>query len=208
MSWSGLGKKSEWGTWGLSTRQQLGKCLANWYEGTAWSGLRQACGTMGTRVLGVAQLAGPVAVRLFIASAWWVDLKVGWDGRISNPQAVTALLWYSVSCHFIELALVGVTTQGTPGSTCHQQDGLYGADNGWMDNTLAVDSGKWGWGSALMGDDHVPIMENMLGIVGGPNQLHRLVKLNICRQGGWLLTWDRLTVLNAEWRQRCAQVPW
>ena len=35
-----------------------------------------------------------------------------------------------------------------------------------------------------MGDDHVPIMENMLGIVGGSNQLHRLVKLNICRQGG------------------------
>jgi hypothetical protein len=49
-----------------------------------------------------------------------------------------------------------------------------------------------------MGDDHVPIMENMLGIVGGPNQLHRLVKLNMCRQGGWLLAWDRLTVLNAE----------
>jgi len=47
---------------------------------------------MGTRVLGVAQLTGPMAVRLFIASAWWVDLKVGWDGRISNPQAVTALL--------------------------------------------------------------------------------------------------------------------
>ena len=77
---------------GAINQTAIGECLANWYEGTAWSGLRQACGTMGTRVLGVAQLPGPVAVRLFIASAWWVDLKVGWDGRISNPQAVTTLL--------------------------------------------------------------------------------------------------------------------
>ena len=37
---------------------------------------------------------------------------------------------------------MGVTTHGTPGSTFHQQDGLYGADNGWVDNTFAVDSGK------------------------------------------------------------------
>ena len=63
MFWPGLGKKSEWGTWGLSTRQQLGKSLANWYESTAWGGFRQACGTMGPQVLGVAQLTGPVAFR-------------------------------------------------------------------------------------------------------------------------------------------------
>ena len=42
----------------------------------------------------------------------------------------------------MELEWMGVATQGTPGSTCHQQDGSHGADNGWMDNTLVGDSGK------------------------------------------------------------------
>ena len=72
---------------------------------------------------------------------------------------------------------MGVTTQGTPGSTFHQQDGLYGADNGWVDNTFAVDSGKRGWSSTLMGGDYFPITENRLSLVGDPNQLHLLVKL-------------------------------
>ena len=34
--------------------------MADWYKGTAWSGLRLACGTKGTRILGVAQLMGPI----------------------------------------------------------------------------------------------------------------------------------------------------
>ena len=36
----------------------------------------------------------------------------------------------------MELERLGVATQGTPGSTCHQPDDFHGADNGWMDNTL------------------------------------------------------------------------
>jgi len=35
-----------------------------------------------------------------------------------------------------------------------------------------------------MGYDYIPITERMLSIVGGPNQLHRLVRLDIVRQGG------------------------
>ena len=81
---------------------------------------------------------------------------------------------YSVSRHFMELERLGVATQGTPGSTCHQPDGFHGADNGWMDNTLVGGSGKWRWGSALMGCDYIPITEEMLGIVNGPNQLQLL----------------------------------
>ena len=42
----------------------------------------------------------------------------------------------------MELEQLGVATQGTPGSTCHQLDGFHGADNGWMDNTLVGGSGK------------------------------------------------------------------
>ena len=65
---------------------------------------------------------------------------MGCGGRMSNPYAVTALWRYSVSYLLVELRLMGVTTQGTPGSTCHQQVDFHGADNGWLDNTLAGDS--------------------------------------------------------------------
>ena len=48
--------------------------------------------------------------------------------RILKPYCTAVI--YSVSCILIERALMGVATQGTPGSTCHQQDGFHGTDNG------------------------------------------------------------------------------
>ena len=176
MSWSGLGKKSAWGTWGLSTRQQLGKCLAGWYESTAWSGFRQAWGTLGPRVLGVAPPTGPVAVRLFIASYMMGGLKsgLGRQNCRSSSRHCPAVIFSVLQLH--RARVNGGYYPGYPWEH-HQQDGLYGADNGWVDNTFAVDSGKWGWSSTLMGGDYFPITENRLSLVGDPNQLHLLVKL-------------------------------
>ena len=47
-------------------------------------GFRQACGTMGPQVLGVAQLTDPVAFRLFIASCHFIE-PVNGDNYLGYP---------------------------------------------------------------------------------------------------------------------------
>ena len=71
-----------------------------------------------------------------------MDLRRAVTAEFHILKRYCTAVMYSVSRHFMELERLGVATQGTPGSTCHQPDGFHGADNGWMDNTLVGGSGK------------------------------------------------------------------
>ena len=85
-------------------------------------------------------LSGCPTVHSLLHGGWTYRRAVTAEFRILKPLLHCCDIFSVMPLHGTRVD--GVATQGTPGSTCHQQDGSHGADNGWMDNTLVGDSGK------------------------------------------------------------------